>query len=73
MRYADKVCTLCSVQTKHVQNPQFFKVALLQHLFTKVLPMPDPARPEIDVWALEVRYALQLDVLLLLKRFVLSI
>jgi hypothetical protein len=68
IRWTDKICTLLSVQTQHVQNPQFFKVALIQHLFTKILPVPDPTVEGKDFWFGEMRYALQLDVLLLLKR-----
>eukprot|EP00729_Bicosta_minor_P009922 gene9922-5877_t len=68
LRWADKLCTLCSAQSRRVKNPQFYKVALLQHLFTKVLPVPRPTDKGKCIWFTPVRYALQLDILLLLKR-----
>ncbi len=68
MRWADKLCTLVSVQGQRVKNPAFFKVALLQHLFTRVLPVPDRSKMSECIWHAPMRYALQLDVLLLLKR-----
>ena len=37
---------------------------MLQHLFTKVVPVPQAG----DFWHAPMRYALQLDVILLLKR-----
>ena len=45
LRHADKVCTLVSAQSSRIKNPAFYKVALLQHLFTKVLPLPRPMMP----------------------------
>ena len=68
LRWADKLCTLCSAQSRRVKNPQFYKVALLQHLFTKVLPVPRPTNKDNCIWYTPCRYALQLDILLLLKR-----
>jgi len=42
------------------------QAALLQHVFTVVLPVP--RADSDDFWHTPMRYALQLDVLLLLKR-----
>lgn len=67
LRWTDKLCTLLSVQTRRVRNDMFLKVALIQHVFSKVLPVPDPTSADC-FWHTPVRYALQLDVLLLLKR-----
>jgi hypothetical protein len=67
LRWADKICTLVSVQTIHVQNPQFLKAALLQHLFTKIVTVPTVGDATC-YWSPPMRYALQLDVILLLKR-----
>jgi len=61
------VCTLTSVQTIHVKNPHFLKVALLQHVFTKVITVPTVGHANC-YWGAPMRYALQLDVILLLKR-----
>ena len=43
-------------------------MALLQHLFTKVLPLPRPTAKDVCIWYTPMRYALQLDFLLLFKR-----
>jgi hypothetical protein len=43
------------------------QVALLQHVFTRVVPVPQPWRPDCFYHA-PMRYALQLDVLVLLRR-----
>ena len=37
---ADKLCNLLVTQRDQVKNPQFFIAALVQDLFTKVLPIP---------------------------------
>lgn len=41
LRWADKLCTLASEQQTRVKHAAFYKVAMLQHLFTKVLPLPE--------------------------------
>jgi thiol-disulfide isomerase/thioredoxin len=41
LRWADKLCTLSSEQQTRVKHSAFYKVAMLQHLFTKVLPLPE--------------------------------
>uniref|UniRef100_A0A7S1J653 ubiquitinyl hydrolase 1 n=1 Tax=Eutreptiella gymnastica TaxID=73025 RepID=A0A7S1J653_9EUGL len=71
LRYADTLCTLMSEQTAIVKQDPFLKVALLQHLFTQVLPTPrGPCHPDYAecVWATPGPYAYQLDVLILLRR-----
>jgi len=67
LRWGDKICTLASVQPTHVKNPHFLKVALLQHLFTRVISVPSIDNKSC-YWSQPMRYALQLDVILLLKR-----
>mmetsp|Transcript_7246 Transcript_7246/g.21392 ORF Transcript_7246/g.21392 Transcript_7246/m.21392 type:complete len:5155 (-) Transcript_7246:1654-17118(-) len=69
LRWADKLCTLASEQQTRVKHAAFYKAALLQHLFTKVLPIPECwAGTECFWFKTAIPYALQLDVLLLLKR-----
>ena len=51
LRWADKLCTLSSGQTSRVKQAAFCKVALLQHLFTKVLLMPKAAAGANCFWA----------------------
>ena len=68
-RWADKLCTLCSAQSRCVKNAAFYKVALLQHLFTKVLPAPtSSSSKDASLWRTPMRYGVQLDLLLLFKR-----
>mgnify|MGYP003309978385 CR=1 FL=1 len=55
LRWADRVCTLVSVQAYRVKRTGFLKAALLEHLFTTTLPAPRPlddARRAAEcVWA----------------------
>ena len=61
------------VQNTVVKQDCFLKVALLQHLFTQVIPCPrsrgDPLY-ESCIWAQPCKYMAQLDVLVLMKRIV---
>jgi len=71
LRYVDKLCTLISVQTHYIKNPAFLKVALLEHTFAQVIPLPRPqvsTEYESCLWRTPMRYALQLDILILLQR-----
>jgi hypothetical protein len=45
------------------------QAALLQHLFTRVLPVPDPSHPDC-FWHTPMKYAKQLDTLVLTRRLV---
>lgn len=43
LRHTDRLCTLMSVQSgSHVKHASFLKVALLEHTFCHVLPVPQP-------------------------------
>jgi len=68
LRWADKLCTLLSVQVRHVKNPWFMKAALIQHVFTKIVPVPKSDSSPDCIWSVPVLYAQQLDITLLLKR-----
>ena len=43
LRHTDRLCTLASVQDHCVKNTHLLNVALVQHTFTQLLPMPRPA------------------------------
>lgn len=42
VRHCDRLCTLIAVQSHCVKNTALLKVALVQHTFTQLLPMPKP-------------------------------
>eukprot|EP01087_Luapelamoeba_hula_P004848 TRINITY_DN1482_c0_g1_i1.p1 TRINITY_DN1482_c0_g1~~TRINITY_DN1482_c0_g1_i1.p1 ORF type:complete len:4317 (-),score=602.49 TRINITY_DN1482_c0_g1_i1:51-13001(-) len=73
IRYCDKMCTLISVQSHTIKNTEFLKCALLQHTFTQVVPVPQGLNSKDSkpcIWAISLRYALQLDILVLLQRLI---
>ena len=81
IRYCDKLCTLISVQPHCVKNAAFLKVALIESVFVHIVPVPKPINPRQDfsfddvanpdcVWSISLRYALQLDILILLQRII---
>jgi len=74
IRHCDRLCTLISVQPHCIKNQAFLKVALIEHTFTRVVPVPKPqsagAAYQSCVWAQPVIYAYQLDVLVLLQRLI---
>lgn len=72
MRHAERLCTLLSCQSGQVKHTVLMRLALLQHLFISVLPVPlppnSPDRATHCFWqAQEMRYETQLDLLLLLS------
>ena len=75
LRWCDRVCTLVSVQAYRVKRTSFLKVALLEHCFTRVVPVPRARTsahwPKACAWAGEpILYGQQLDGLLLLQRLI---
>lgn len=71
IRFTDKLCTLLSCQTHCVKNTNFIKCSVIQHTFCGLVPTPlGSNHPGVKncVWDTPVRYALQLDILLLLQR-----
>ena len=66
LRHCDHVCTLMAYQTDTIKNTYALRVALIQHLFTQVIPIPlpmDHPRKAQDMWMQPMRYETQLDIL----------
>ena len=75
LRELDLLCTQTAVQSHSVLNTYLLKVALIQHTFTAVLPMPKPEGPSVGavfpeacLWRTPMLYDQQLGILLMLKR-----
>ena len=73
IRHVDRECTKVAVQGHCIrQQPQLI-VSMIAHTFTHIVPVPLPtSSPQYpgSVWATDLRYALQLDVLILLQRII---
>eukprot|EP00755_Sulcionema_specki_P005608 Sspe_Gene.33212::Locus_16237_Transcript_1_1_Confidence_1.000_Length_12018::g.33212::m.33212 len=67
IRYADLLCTRVMVQKSIIRNHVFLTVALIQHLFIWVLPVPRFNNPSC-IWQHPLTYSQQLDILNLLGR-----
>ena len=72
LRHAERLCTLLANQAGLLKHSISLRLALLQHLFTCVLPLPlplsHPARATRCFWAAQpCRYETQADVLALLR------
>jgi hypothetical protein len=68
LRHCVHVCTLLGHQRRLLKNTYYLRVALIQHLFTAVLPMPlpldHPCRDSHCFWASQpMRYETQADIL----------
>jgi hypothetical protein len=62
LRHCDNQCTLLSYQTDQIKNTYQLRVALIQHLFTRVIPMPlphDHPRKHLCMWSQPIRYETQ--------------
>jgi hypothetical protein len=69
MRDAAELCTLLDYQRDTIKNAYLHRAALLEHLFTRVIPLPLPAdaEPSKCFWrAAPMRYCEQADLLRLL-------
>ena len=73
LRHCVQVCTLLDNQKDLIKNTYCLRVALVQHLFTHVLPLPLPhLHPRKDsqcFWGInqDIRYETQVDILRLLE------
>jgi hypothetical protein len=66
LRHADHVCQLLAYQQATIKNTYALRVALIQHLFTAVLPIPLPVdhpKKAQCCWMQPMRYETQLDIL----------
>ena len=73
IRYLDRECTRVAVQPHCIKNQAALIVSFISHTFTHIVPTPlPPSSPAYatSLWAVELRYALQLDILILLQRIV---
>ena len=71
MRDAVELCTLLDYQKDVIKNTFLHRAALIQHLFTRVIPLPlpdnHPEKQQRCFWATQnIRYADQADILRLL-------
>jgi hypothetical protein len=60
VRHCDKLCTLISVQCQTLKPPIHFKIALLEHTFTQLLPLPLPQNhPSVRtcIWRKQIKCA----------------
>ena len=73
IRHCDRECTRVAVQPHCVKNQAALIVSIISHTFTHIVPAPLPASSPAyatSLWSIELRYALQLDLLILLQRIV---
>eukprot|EP00808_Paulinella_micropora_P020702 g53334.t1 len=72
LRHTERLCGLLAYQSHLISNSHFLRVALIQDLFTSVVPMPlpltHPKRGSACLWAQPMRYETQLDMLRLLRQ-----
>ncbi len=73
MRHAVNLCTLLANQADIVRNSYTLRICLIQHLFTRVLPLPMPFyHPEKGArcfWSSrDIRYETQADIMKLLSQ-----
>jgi hypothetical protein len=70
LRHCDHLCTLIAYQSATIKNTYFLRCALIQHVFTRTIPLPLPANhPERTAqcfWSQPLRYETQLDIMRLL-------
>ena len=73
IRHCDRECTRVSVQGHCIKHQPQLIVSIIAHTFTHIVPVPLPqsslAYPT-SVWSADLRYALQLDLLILLQRLI---
>ena len=70
LRHCDHICTLLSYQAKTISNTFLHRVAVIQHVFLRVIPLPlphnSPLRESQCFWAQPLKYSDQVDILRLL-------
>jgi len=72
LRHADHLCTLLSYQQKTIKNTYLHQISLLQHVFTRVIPLPlpwnHPLKQKHCFWTQPIRYSDQVDIMRSLNR-----
>jgi hypothetical protein len=70
LRHCDHLCTLLAYQSTTIKNTYYLRCALIQHVFTRTIPLPLPAnhpeRMEKCFWSQPLRYESQLDIMRLI-------
>ena len=70
LRHCDHICTLLAYQIDTIKNSYAMRVALIQHVFTRVIPVPlAVGHPQESkcLWRQPVRYETQVDLLRLIS------
>lgn len=61
LRHCDHLCTLMSYQTETIKNTFLHRVSFIQHVFTRVIPLPlpggHPHKAKHDFWVEPLRYS----------------
>jgi hypothetical protein len=66
LRHCDHLCTLMTYQSEHMKNSYSMRVALIQHLFTEVIPLPLPfnhPKKASCMWSQSMSYPFQVEIL----------
>ena len=66
------ICAHCSrYQTETIKNTYMLRVAMIQHVFTQVIPIPmpinHPDRASLDIWAQPMKYETQVELLRVIR------
>ena len=71
LRKCDHLCTLLSYQTETIKNTYMLRVAMIQHVFTQVIPIPmpinHPDRASEDLWAQPMKYETQVELMRVIR------
>ena len=71
LRHCDHLCTLLSYQTETIKNTYMLRVAMIQHVFTQVIPIPmpinHPDRAHLDLWAQPMKYETQVELMRVIR------
>ena len=67
LRHCDHACTLLMYQRRQIRHGGLLELALIHHLFIRVLPVPlppnNPNRNSCCIWQKPIRYETQIDML----------
>jgi hypothetical protein len=67
LRHCDHACTLLMYQRRQIRHGALLQMALIHHLFVRVLPIPLPPKHENRanncIWQRPMRYETQIDIL----------